>query len=294
MNNILNVKRLALNFRKDLLENGKRYLLLFLTMFGLITIILTFISWEHYRSVNLYYEQNKNALNEPLLTAACFLFAGFGLLFASTLSQPMNNKIKRISYLVYPASNLEKFLTRWLLLTVGYIIAFLTALWMADIIRMGICSAYFPEHTVSFLDLTKLVYFDDGDWNQQHDHLLNGPIFAIIISIYFLFQSLFILGATFWEKTSFVKTFTAGIVIILTFVLVYRWTILFCYGDFAHLGNALESLLDPIKKIEMNEDRIITEKQVSLFVSLLISLFTLTNWTLSFFRFRESEIIKRL
>lgn len=288
MNNLLNIKRLGLNFRKDLLENGKRYLLLYLTMLGIMTIILTWMSWENYTIRTRHGLVDIRHINQNLLMTACFFFAGFGVLFASTFSQPINSKIRRISYLVYPASNLEKFLTRWLLLTVGYVIAFFTALWLADMVRTGICAARFPKQEVSFLDLTKLVYTGEKTWNHQAGYLFNKPVFFIVVSAYFFFQSLFILGATFWEKASFVKTFTAGAFIVLVFALVYRSIILLCYGDFGHLGHVIESFLDPIERTEVNRELMCA------IIALIISLFTLGNWTLSFFRFRESEITKRL
>ncbi|MDR2473683.1 MAG: hypothetical protein LBD53_09025, partial [Tannerella sp.] len=125
MNNTFNIKRFGLVFRKDLMENLKRYALLLLAILGIMTIILTTISLD-------YYDHSYNNLNNMLLQWLSYMFSTFGILFASTFMTPMNSKIKRIAYLVSPASNLEKYLSRWMIITVGYILAFFAALWVSD------------------------------------------------------------------------------------------------------------------------------------------------------------------
>ena len=214
------------------------------------------------------------------------MFAAFGLLFASTFASPMNSKLKKISYLVSPSSNFEKYLTRWIITVAGYIIAFFVALWIADLIRVVICSARYPELNVSFMDFSKLIYQND-DWSYGRGNLFNKQLFMICTSIFFLLQSLLVLGSTFWEKSSFIKTFTACALIVLSFVFICRWTILLFYGGFDEFGNAMNSF-ESIEKNDPNGEKAL------MIVSCIISVFTLTNWVIAFFRFRESEITKRI
>jgi hypothetical protein len=284
MNNTFNFKRFGLVFRKDLMENGKRYILLFLTMLGIMTIILTWQSLDYYSSVKKFGSNYEN-INTNLLLSLSAIFGVFGLLFASTFMSPMNSKTKRIAYLISPSSNLEKFLSRWIIVTIGYIIAFFITLWITDVLRVGICSARFPDLEVKFLDLTKLIFTGEG-W-KNNEYVFEKDLFIIVISMYFLFRSIFILGSTFWEKAGFIKTFTAGTVISLAFILLCRWAILLCYEDFDRFGNVLNSF-EPINKERINRE------QAIIFTAFVISAFTLTNWILSFFRLRESEIIKRI
>ena len=280
MNNIFNIKRFGLAFRKDTLENWKRYMLLFLTMLGIITIIITWISLDNFKAEKTNLEINKN-----ILRGLSLMFGAFGLIFASTFMNPMNSKIKRMAYLINPSSNLEKYLTRWIIVTVGYAISFFAALWIADLFRVGICSASYPEAEVMFLDITKLIA--NGDTMEINDYLFGKEPFVLVAALLFLFQSLFILGSTFWEKSTFVKTFSALILILLSFVLICRFTILIFYGNFENFGNMLQSLL-PSTSIDIKK-----EKSLAI-LSSVISVFTLTNWTLAYFRFRESEIVKRV
>jgi len=285
MNNTLNIKRFGLVLRKDLMENWKRYMLLFLTMLGIMAIVLIWQSLEYYSFVKRHGSNYIN-LNNNLLTTLSLMFGAFGLLFASIFMNPMNSKIKRVSYLVNPSSNLEKYLSRWIIITVGYIIAFFAALWVAEILRVGICSARYPDMEINFLDFNKLVHTGD-DWNIKQKYALEKPVFIIGISLYFLLQSLFILGSTFWEKATFIKTFTAGIIIVLAYILLCRWAILLSYGGFEGFGNVFQSF-EALDKKEIDQEKAIT------IIASFISVFTITNWILAYFRFCESEITKRL
>jgi hypothetical protein len=285
MNNIFNIKRFGFAFRKDVMENWKRFALMFLTMLGVMAIVLTFQSLNYYDVVDIHGKNYEN-LNKNLLGALLVMFAAFGLLFASTFMNPMNSKTKRIAWLTCPASALEKYLTRWLIVTVGYAVAFFIALWMVDAMRVGICSARYPKLTVDFLDLSKLVCPGDGFTSQEGCVFANRYTFGIVLNVYFLIQSLFILGSTFWEKATFIKTFTAVAVVVLAYILVCRQAILLFYGgEFDGFGNVLASF-----EGVFNNDRV----KALTFATCVQSAFTLTNWVLAFFRIRESEIIKRL
>lgn len=54
------------------------------------------------------------------------------VLSGSMMFNNMKSKQMRISFLVLPASNLEKFLSRWLITTVGALVVFIAALVVAD------------------------------------------------------------------------------------------------------------------------------------------------------------------
>ncbi|MDR0393677.1 MAG: hypothetical protein LBH77_00815 [Tannerella sp.] len=284
MNNIFNFKRFGLVLRKDLMENYNRYMLLFLTMLGIMTIVLTWQSWDYYSAIKRNGSSYVN-LNIVLLSYLSIMFGTFGLIFASTFMSPMNSRIKRATFLVSPSSNFEKFLSRWIIITIGYIAAFFATLWIAETLCVGICSARFPDLEIKFLDLTRLTSMGN-DW-ENSEYLFEEDLFMIIISLYFLFQSIFILGSTFWEKAGFIKTFTVGTVIILAFIQLCRWTILFFYEDFSNFTNVLHSF-ESTHKGRAGLGQIFTPA-----ITLVILVFTLTNWILAFFRLRESEVIKR-
>jgi len=281
MNNTFNIKRFGFVFRKDMIENLKRYLLLFLTLLGIMAIAVTFNSWVFYS--NNYSADIHLYANYDSLIMQSFMFLAAGVWFASTFSTPMNSKLKRISFLTFPASNLEKFLTRWIVITIGFIIAFFTAMWIADALRVTICSYVYPEIDIKYLDLSKLVY--PGKDYSLRGYMVPKSVFILLLCLYFLLQSIFLLGSTFWEKLSFIKTFTACTVICTAIFYICRLTIILFYGNLDVFGNMMRSFewLDTM-----------TEEKVSLIAASIMAVFTVTFWVVSYFRLKESEIINRL
>ena len=282
MNNIFDIKRFGLVFRKDLMEGWKRYSLLFLTMLGIIAVVLIWYYLDHYNDIVKHNVVSTRG-DVNALRYLALLFGGFGLIFAATFMSPMNSKLKKITYLVNPSSSLEKYFTRWIIVTVVYIISFFIAMWIADALRVLICSARYPNLDVAFVDFTKLIHPGD-DYNGAYV-FPQKRFFFFCVAMYFLFQSLFVLGSTFWAKTSFVKTFTASALIVLAYILVCRWLILFFYGSLDKFGNVLGSF-ESLRNID--------NEHWFLIMAFVMSAFTLLNWTLAYFRLRESEIIKRL
>jgi hypothetical protein len=284
MNNTFSIKRFSFVLKKDLLENGKRYLLYFLTITGIMALIITWCAYDYMRysgprEISVLY------LNRDLLIYTAFCFMGFGLLFSSVAMDPMRSKTDRISYLILPASGFEKYFSRWLIVTIGYIIAFFLALWIADLIRITVCSARFPELEIKALNLDYLIEPSDASWEMRREYLIPNEGFRICISIYFLFQSLFLLGSTYWQKLSFVKTFAVCGTIITAFILLCRWTILSFYN------NDMKAFLNVTNSFGENSG--LNNEQALGVIICTCALFTLGNWVISYFRFQESEIIRR-
>jgi hypothetical protein len=282
MNNFFNVKRFGLVLKKDFLENWKRYLLYFIVLFGIMALIMIFTANDAYRAMLIYGRFPHPGLNTQLLQIASFSFLAGGLLFASTAMDTMKRKTQRVSYLILPASNFEKYFSRWLIVMIGYIIAFFIALWLADFMRVLVCSMRYPTLEINALDMGEIIKTVGGNPDSLDR---NKSIFAICISLYLLFQSIFVLGTLFWEKLSFIKTFAVSSLVVTGFILICRWAVLSFYpGDFDQLGNVLNSF---------RIDEKITESQAYTIFIVTLLVFTLANWIISYFRFKESEIIKR-
>jgi hypothetical protein len=261
-------------------------MLLFLTMFGIITVILTFCSFNELRSSDFDNQHYIASHSQFLFKVTAFLFLGFGIFIASTLLESMRDKTDRIAYLTIPASDMEKYLSRWLIVTIGYIIFFAIALWMADAVRVTFCRYRYPEFDIRFLDYTKLLN-PEKTINLNDFAFFSKDFFSFSVSLYFLLQSLFILGAAFWQKASFVKTFSAIVVIIFLFFFFNWGMVKIVHHDFESFGNQL----NPFLLHHIND---FSENAFFLSSSYLFIPFTLFNWIIAFFRFRESEIIKRL
>ena len=86
-----------------------------------------------------------------------------------------------------PASSGEKFLVRWLFIVPFTYLLFYMAFLAADLVRLLICSAVYPDLKVFHLLIGEA---------------LDGELLVQSLAT----QSLFILGSTFWKKNGFVKT----------------------------------------------------------------------------------------
>jgi len=123
---------------------------------------------------------------------AIVLLAG-GFYFTSTSFDELNRKEERMNYLAVPASIFEKFSMKLLITTLGYLIGLTLIYWL------------FSE----LINLITLKYFDFqfDTFNPFEDH------YPLLIKIYLVVQSIFILGAATFNRFSFFKTlFVLGLI----------------------------------------------------------------------------------
>ena len=107
-----------------------------------------------------------------------------------------------------------------------------------------------------------------------------GWEFGALMAGYFFVQSLFILGSTIWSKNSFLKTFASVTVIVLGY-----------FGVGAFMGKML--LKSGVYYSFWDDIAMSDEAMWGLLIAVSI-FFTLFNWILAYFRFKESEIINRM
>lgn len=274
-NDTFSIKRLGLLFKKDFQENWKKYLMYIATAYALLTIILSMSTRPSITIEGSTFYYNK-AMISPILTA----FTIFGLIFASTMMTPMNDKTKRIAFLSNPSSSLEKFLYRWLIVTIGYIIIIIPTIYAADITRVLIATIRFPGIEIPLTDFSKIA----GEGGPAHEFFVEPIILKVLITFYLFMQSVFILGSAFWAKNSLIKTSSVCLIVTTCYILLSKFIITLLLGktSFLAIDNAL-SFMDNQQGTRSPE----------MFLSIFFILFTLIFWTIAYFRFKESEIINR-
>ena len=135
------------------------------------------------------------------------------LITASTLYRGEQKKQQRIAWLMLPATNLEKFLARWIYMLVFMLVGGVLTIVLADCIH--IIWLQIADHPVHSMTKT-LVH------NLPHTSQYNTLI--EIVNIYLSFvviHSLFLLGGVFFKKFHFIAT--SAILAIVFSVIV--WTI---------------------------------------------------------------------
>lgn len=261
---------------KEMVENWRSNVLRMVLMYGVMAVVMVWNGYFEYR----YWHSGQ--IEDPAWTFLLVVFIwslwGFGCLSASFTMEKMKTKTSRTSMLMVPATPFEKFFSRWFVFTVVFLVIFLISYKLADYTRFIIYSLAYPEEKdfIIPVDLSHLV----GERKTYYTLCRTGLQFGALLSAYFFVQSLFVLGSSIWPKNSFLKTFASGTVI----AIVYFLLAVFMSKMFLENGNYYSENVFT----GMSED---TAMSIMIVVGIF---FTLMNWTLAYFRFKESEIVNRM
>ena len=179
--------------------------------------------------------------------------------------------------LMTPATPFEKFFSRWLVSTVVLLVVFFITFELADYTRVLVYSLIYPDVKEVILPVNLGDLVGSGKrWYLFH----KTYELTLVLSIYCFVQSLFVLGSSVWPKNSFLKTFVSVTIIVLIYVLVGMLV-----GDMLFSGSSKDYgyIFSSI-----------TKEQVTVMVTVGFMLFAFVNWTLAYFRFKESEIVQRM
>jgi hypothetical protein len=189
----------------------------------------------------------------------------------------MNSKTKRTAMLMNPTTPFEKFFSRWVVSTIVFVVVYFLAFLVADYIRVLGFAVIYPKMS----DALHPTYI----WNEiieelSKDHDASGelPVGMLFFTGYWFTQSLFVLGSAVWPKNSFVKTFAAVAAVCLIYI-----------ATGAFLNNILRAWNYVFKHTSDISDHMLMHGFTCFF-----AVFTLVNWTIAYFRFKESEVINRM
>lgn len=256
----------------DLASNAKKYslwlgliigILVALTAMGIIASD-SLITDPDYHSSSYYSPEDRDPVNNFMTV---IFYAGLFITLTVAASQTMQNlavKTTRINALMLPATQLEKFLSRWLIFgpifLVAYVASFQVIEWLRVVAEMAI---YGSGANIVSQSVISLILPKD-----------NGSFHALVWSAMSL-QSLFVLGSTIWPSNSMVKTVCASFVIGILFT-IFGMVCAIIFLENSH-----------------NYDLGLSDKAIDAIAWTLVTVFTLVNYVLAYFRYREIEIIQR-
>ena len=170
-----------------------------------------------------------------------------------------------------PASQFEKFLYRWIIsVPLAFLLFFVCAV-IADWLRVLFVDFYMGIE-VRTIDWCKLIFHSaDAGFNTD-------AASWIVLLIFFMTQSFFLVGSVVWRRSHFVKTFFSMFVITLIYGRVAVWIYDLFHKEDLFYG--APPLLD-------------NDKTVFWSAAILMTVISLFNYLLTYLRFRESEIINR-
>lgn len=143
------------------------------------------------------------SFNSALLNIAILAYTFGGLVIASTIFNELHSTNTSYQFLTLPATATEKFISAWLVTSVFYTIAIMLAIFL-----------------LSF-SVESLGAIIRGSWARFE---LFNPFTADVantVSSYFLYHSVFFLGAIYFRKNNFLKTVLAYITVVIAILIVF-------------------------------------------------------------------------
>lgn len=265
MNNTFSLNRASRIAVKLLRENWREYVMMLSIM--AVTLIIVFL-WLGISQSESICEADP-APNDEVGTGLVFIFL-FGTISASMVFSGMSTPASRLSTIMTPASQLEKYLVRWVIFVPAFLIVYVLFFLLADVVRFAVVSAIFtPEHYSPETVGLSTIYYDLDD--------KTNFILAWIMMLYMVMTSLFTLGAIIWQKKSYLKTAFAIVVIGMV------------YGFIGCQASRLAPSFDPSAPFIYSSD----EKGLSYFICFVGMAIAAVNYVIAYFRFKENEIVDR-
>ena len=282
-NNTFSFSRLALVMKRDLMENWKTNLYRFLGPYAIILLVMLVCS--------AHMENFREFSEIGLATYCCVLFFG-SVYSASQIMETMDTQQKRISFLMLPATSLEKFVVRALYVTVGFVVMATLALLLAEATRFlflplfdmpdtfhqSILSSVFSD--MNFLaDPSSITH--SNTWPEEMTYsIVLGQICSLLYT--FWMHSFFILGGCYWHKHPFWKTLGSMILVhVLVLTFLGNFLVYISKNNWEKYHESLESIFGGV-----------TINQSFTFWSILLLLLLALNWWLSYRCFTRSQVIK--
>lgn len=270
-----NMHRFLLVAKRDIMEDWKGNLTKGIGYYALYTIIM----------ISLFINSHGMKFHDFIANMAewILLFTSIVFIFVSSdVLSPLSSKAKRISFLNLPATNLEKFVWRFLYVSVGFLAINLAAIILLDITHYlllplfslgeGYANLLTPYLIAEIYDRITSIYFNvDGT-----------PIDISAISVTTLLvmslwaHSLYLVGGCIWQKHPVLRTVSA-----LFFLFVLMLIVLKMFSPV---------LLD-IKPFMTEFFRNNGVKPFVIIVDCVIGAFTLLNWWISYRIFRNMQIV---
>ncbi len=185
--------------KRHCVENRKNIAITISVIFGLLLLSAILITKSMYDPDF----QSEDSRAGVFWACACFAIGIIVQILGSLTFSAMSTKPKRISNLMLPAAQSEKFISQCLIHVVGGNLVLILSVVLADTISALIFS------------MTPGWYmFFDAMWNKKfaidpNGHQMLCMIFLCILWCFLISQSLFVLGSAFWPRKSFLKTFVA-------------------------------------------------------------------------------------
>jgi hypothetical protein len=268
-NNFFAFRRWQFYLQKHFTDNFRFYAMALLSLFGLMTVIpvLVVLTGNEFQSLRNFI---------PFYYFGLFLG---GLLFTSRFFNELGNKEKGVDFLMIPASQFEKFITIFLVSTIGFLLFY----------HLSVYTSYKIIDSVRF---TKYGSHIENDYE-----FLSTPKEKIYIYYsYIVLQSMFLLGATYYHKYSFIKTVLSIFVFLLALCII-NCLLVICFFGTEHGFWKISTPFVMVNKQEPIDTQswhtityLIPEWLQKIYLFAVKFLLAPIIWTIAYFRLKDKEI----
>ena len=279
-NNCFSFSRLGLVMKRDLMENWKKNLYRFLGPYAgfLLVILFCYMIKCDYFSFRV-----------TMWSAFIFILVLGGFYTASSIMENMDTQQNRISFLMLPATSLEKFITRAMYVTLGFALTIFIALLLAEVTRFLFLPLFnlpeeYHQSVLPFMwnelmAVETMKFVGEGADESYTIEIMTNVIGWLVL---FWTHSFFILGACYWQKHPFWKTL--GVIMLVNHLLGLIGVLLIQSFEDVNWHIVVEWL-------DANLSWITIEGILSFLIVLFTCLLVL-NWWLSYRYFKRSQVIK--
>lgn len=268
-NQVFDLQRFESEIRRVVLSRRRTVLLQALIVVSLIILGMLYIQYLALNRIAYQKEYIDIMMRTSVLTSEMVYILSvtviLGCIAGSLLFMGIGSKGVRCEILTTPTSMFEKYLAQWLLYIPGFFVVVILSVVAGDCVRVVLFSIKAPEG-VSIYSLLTLMRDDSDDFIRM---------IQIAACYYFVFSSLFVLGALVWSRNCFLKTFS---VIVATGIALFVWTVAW-HETF---NSDLHKFYDIIPG---------SKAWWAVAISLLFALF---NWWLAYRRFKETDIMPHI
>ena len=220
MNNNFQFSRLLMVMRWDVFTNYKTYLN---TVLGMIFALLPVYILQLYQLSKQYQHLPPDAIKLGYLGISQYTLLIFSIamyMMSTQIFMVMKTNGQREQFLMLPASNLEKYISRFLFSTLGAVAAMITAIVVADLAQLIFSFLLLPGHyqsvclyTAALLWKIWTVFIENID--STSSLMLSLFVVACVVGVH----SFFILCGTLFRKHTVV---VSGILFIaMTYLVIY-------------------------------------------------------------------------
>lgn len=263
------LKRFFLTLKHDFVTERRSLAGKMLAMLGVFILLNLLFAY-------VFNEIGSDALNAGSIARSVtnYIVASvFWALGASCVTANMTSPRKRINAIMLPASHMEKYFTRILIWCVGTGVISLLCVELSDLVVRALyrgtpALSNWPMFTGMF----------------QADMKMNG---FMLFTTVLMSMGIYTLGATFWPKNAFLKTFLFQMIAQLVFSLLLTAMV-------SSLQNEIMAAIAENATMLDGHNSLIRLPQIWSMIPWLQLFISLFCFTVGYFRMRESEVIERM